>query len=98
MCIEQRSNKCDSVFFYFFALVVDSSDYSLMPAAMAITIPSSGSTGCVSVSATDDPLIEGDETFSIVITIMTNRMAKVNIGVSNTTTVTILDNDGMLFE
>ena len=68
-----------------------------MPAAMAITIQPRRSTGCVSVSATDDPLIEGNETFSIVIT-MTNRMPEVTIGISNTTTVTILDKYGMLLE
>ena len=51
------------------------------------------STGCVTVSATDDTIVEGDEDFDIVIT-MTDQAAVV-VGASDTTTVTIPASDSM---
>ena len=48
---------------------------------------------CASVMAIDDMLAEGPETFDIVIT-ATNQ-PEVSVGTSDTTTVTINDNEGM---
>ena len=73
-------------------------DFSFMPvAATTITFASSSmipSTQCVSVSATDDTTVETDEGFGIVIT-MTDQ-ANITVGGSDTTALTIPDNDGIV--
>ena len=50
---------------------------------------------CSAVFATDDKLVEGPEEFDIMIT-STNQPGLVSIGPSDTTEVTITDNDGRL--
>ena len=78
-------------------LIVYSTDFSL-GGATTITIGAGSmipTSGCVSVSATDDTIVEGDEDFDIVVT-MTDQTAVV-VGASDTTTVTIPANDGMSF-
>ena len=82
----------------FFILVL--LDFSLTPAAATTitfaalsAIPSSA---CISVSATDDDIVEGTEDFDFVLT-MTDQMPDVVVGTSATTDVTIPANDGMLF-
>ena len=49
---------------------------------------------CVSVLATDDTLVEGVEDFDLVLT-MTDQMPDVVVGGSDTTALTIPDNDGI---
>ena len=70
-------------------------DFSLTMTTITIPagpIPNVGP-DCVSVMATDDNLAEGPETFDIVI-IATNQ-PEVSVGTSDTTTVTINDDEGM---
>ena len=73
-------------------------DFSFMPvAASTITFAASStipSTQCVSVSATDDTIVEADEDFDLVLT-MTDQMPDVVVGASDTTAVTIPANDGI---
>ena len=72
----------------------DSTDFSLGATSVTIpagVIPTSG-TDCVSVIAVDDTILEENEGFGIHIT-GTNEDF-VTVGVSNTTTVIITDNDG----
>ena len=57
------------------------------------SLPTDGS-HCVAVNGTEDTLLEGDEAFGSIIT-GTDQSAVVSIIASDTTTVTITDNDGM---
>ena len=50
--------------------------------------------GCVTVSATDDDLVEGDHSFDLVITSADHPNVVVSDS-NNTATVTIIDDDGM---
>ena len=56
------------------------------------TLPTDGS-HCVAVNGTDDTLLECDEAFGARIS-GTDKSAVVSVGASDTTTVTIADNDG----
>ena len=56
------------------------------------TLPTDGS-HCVAVSGTEDTLLEGDEAFGARIS-GTDQSAVVSVGASDTTTVTITDNEG----
>ena len=84
ICVHLRSN---SVF-------TDSSDFSLGATSVTIpagVIPSSGN-DCVSLSAIDDTILEGNEGLVVIITGADQGV--VTVGPSATTTVTITDNDG----
>ena len=75
--------------------LAEPSDFSLPMTTITIPpgpIPNPGP-DCASVMAIDDMLAEGPETFDIVIT-ATNQ-PEVSVGTSDTTTVTINDNEGM---
>ena len=56
------------------------------------TLPTDGS-HCVAVSGTEDTLLEGDEAFGARIS-GTDKSGVVFVGASDTTTITITDNDG----
>ena len=88
------------MFTWHYACFVVSMDFSLTPAgATTITFTAASaipSTVCISVSADDDTIVEGDEDFDLVLT-MTDQMPDVVVGTSDTTAVTIPANDGMLF-
>ena len=81
-----------------YALFTVNADFSFMPvAATTITFAATSpipSLQCVSVSADDDTILEGDEDFDLVLT-MTDQMPDVVVGGSDTTAVTIPDNDGI---
>ncbi|CAI8055207.1 hypothetical protein GBAR_LOCUS30144, partial [Geodia barretti] len=55
------------------------------------SLPTDGS-HCVAVSGTEDTLLEGDEAFGARIS-GTDKSAVVSVGASDTTTITIIDND-----
>ena len=72
----------------------DSSDLSLGATSVTIpagVIPISGN-DCVSLSAIDDTILEGNEGIDVNITGTDQDV--VTVGASATTTVTITDNDG----
>ena len=72
----------------------ESSDFSL--GATSVTIPAGvipiSRTDCVSLSAIDDTILEGNE--SLVISITGTDQGVATVGESATTNVTITDNDG----
>ena len=80
-----------------YVLFTVNADFSFMPvAATNITFTATSpipSLQCVSVLATDDTIIEGDEGFDLIVT-MTDK-TDVTVGGSDTTAVTIPDNDGI---
>ncbi len=51
-----------------------------------------GSTQCLNVTITEDTLVEGDETFSVTLTLTPPEQAVT--AENTTTTVTITDNEG----
>ena len=55
-------------------------------------IPAGGDMACVDISITDDDSIEGDQTFTVTVAIVTTGM-NVMLGSPITTTVTITDDD-----
>ena len=55
-----------------------------------------GMTACVDIPITDDDLIEGDQTFTVTVTLVTTDM-NVMIGLPSTTTVTITDDNCKCF-
>ena len=75
-----------------------SGDFSLSDTS--ITIPSgpilNAGLDCVTVTAIDDDILERSEGFGILIS--GTDLAQVSVGVSDTTTVTITDNDGESIE
>ena len=81
-----------------YVLFTVSADFSFMPvAATTITFAATSpipSLQCVSVLATDDTILEGNEGFDLVVT-MTDQMPDVTVGGSDTTAVTIPANDGI---
>ena len=89
---------CDLVVFCIYVLFTVSADFSFMPvAATTITFAASSaipSLQCLSVLAADDTIVEADEDFDLVLT-MTDQMPDVVVGGSDTTAVTIPDNDGI---
>ena len=73
----------------------ESSDFSLGVTSVTIpagVIPISGN-DCVSLSAIDDTILEGNEGF--VIHISGTNQDFVTVGISNETTLNIIDNDGI---
>ena len=76
-------------------LTTDEADYALKGSEVVILpardIPSSG---CTSVAATADFLLEGDQIFSIGITDIYEPQGLVSIGTPNTTRITITEENG----
>ena len=70
---------------------LNGTDYS--SASMDITFPEGsmdGDTRCINVSITDDMALEGDETFTVTLTVSSGDIIKEN----NMTTIIIIDNEG----
>jgi hypothetical protein len=76
-------------------LTTDEADYALGDSEVVILpagdIPSSG---CTSVAAIADSLLEGDQSFSIGITDIYEPLGLVSIGTPNTTRIKITEEDG----
>ena len=76
--------------------LTDTDDFTLATTIFTIPAGPISNTGqyCgIVISANEDTLVEGSEEFDIVIT-GTNQPNLVSIGASDTTEVTITDNDG----
>ena len=78
---------------YNIIFVTDTNDFSvpnvvILPGGIPVTI-------CAPVMATQDELVEGNHGFSINIA-STNQPSSVTVGTPDTTSVTIIDDDGML--
>ena len=77
--------------------VTESNDFFLSMVNITIpagTIPSAGN-DCVNVTALSDTILEGSEDFSIAIA--GTDLVEVTVGMLNTTTVTIIDADGVCY-
>ena len=68
-------------------------DADYTTASVDITFPEGsmdGDTRCINISVTDDMALEGDETFTVTLTVSSGDIIEEN----NMTTITIIDNEG----
>ena len=80
---------------FYLVIFVELEDFNVTEGSITIpagTIPSSG-LDCITGTIIDDDILERTEGFGVVIN--GTDLAQVSIGASDTTTVTISDNDGM---
>ena len=71
-------------------------DYNI-PSTTSLTLTSTRNRTCMNVSIIDDRLVEGNETFSMSLRVSDTGDSRdqVKLGMTNMTTVTIVDDDGM---
>ena len=74
-----------------YILATNGSDY--LGVSMDLVFTAGSSYGCMDVAIYDDSLFEGNETFTVTLTL--NQPSYTVVLGNNMTTITILDNDGM---
>ena len=67
-------------------------DFNVTPSVLSIS-SNTQSTPCITLNIIDDSLVEGNETFTVTWTLGSGVPSRLTLN-RNTTTITILDNDG----
>ena len=86
VCATVRRIKC--------SLIIDGADFTASRQTVTFPVSDSGQRRCVEIDIMDDPVVEGDEPFSVGFELPPG----VQPGPNPETTVTILDDDGMCYE
>ena len=77
--------------------LTDAVDFAVGGSLLTFIAGSIPSTDCLTITATPDDIIEGDEECVASILAIFESDVPVTIGMSSTTTVTIFDDDGTYF-
>ena len=86
VCATVRRIKC--------SLIIDGADFTASGQTVTFPVSDSGQRQCVEIDIMDDPVVEGDEPFSVGFELPPG----VQPGPNPETIVTILDDDGVCYE
>ena len=90
-CIKVSIN---SIFLYIIGSALENTDYTTISSALMFPAGSANTTvQCVNITITDDDIFEGDETFTVGLTVNTSGVMEGN----TITAITITDNEGYLY-